>query len=53
MSVVMAVARDSDLIVGAAVLKHVDFEPLQCVVDELPPAKYYCSDRAKVYEELW
>ena len=49
----MAVARETGLIVGASVLKNVDSLPMQAVIDELPPAHYYCSDRARVYEDIW
>ena len=48
----MAVATESGLIVGSAVLKSIDFVPMQEVIDALPAAQYYCSDRAGVYAEL-
>ena len=48
----MAVARESGLIVGAAVLNSIEFVPMQAVIDELPQASYYCSDRAGVYGEI-
>lgn len=46
-------SRESRLIVGAAVLKSLDAVLMQEVVDELPVAEYYCSDRAGMYQEVW
>lgn len=49
----VAVSRESRLIVGAAVLKSLDPVLIQEIVDELPTAEYYCSDRAGIYQEVW
>jgi IS1 family transposase len=50
---VVAVSRESRLIVGAQVLKSLDAVPMQELVDELPFAQYYCSDQAGMYKEIW
>jgi len=50
---VVAVSRESRLIVGAQVLKSLDPVLIQEIVDELPAAEYYCSDRAGIYQEVW
>src|SRR5690242_921346 len=50
----MSVARESRLIVGAAVLETREWEPMQDYADGLPPAARYCSDELSVYGDvLW
>jgi hypothetical protein len=46
------VARESRLIVGAAILTRREWEPMQDYVDSLPAAERYCSDDLSVYSEL-
>lgn len=48
----MAVARDTRLIVGHAVLKERSWEQMQTLVDALPPAERYCSDQLALYQDL-
>lgn len=50
--VVVAVARETRLIVGQAVLTHRSQEDLQKLVDELPVAERYCTDGFTNYAEL-
>ncbi len=50
----MSVARESRLIVGAAVLTTREWQPLQGYADRLPPAERFCSDELSVYGDvLW
>jgi insertion element IS1 protein InsB len=49
---VAAVARDTRLIVGAEVLEELSWEEVQGVVDTLPPAASYCTDRSPIYPAL-
>ena len=48
----MAVARDTGLIVGQAVSQERSLETVQALVDGLPPAHHYASDGLAVYAEL-
>ncbi len=48
----IAVARDSGLIVGQAVSQERSLETLQALADTLPPAQRYASDGLAVYGEL-
>ena len=48
----MSVARESRLIVGAAVMEERSWEHMQAYADELPPSNRYCSDELSVYSEL-
>jgi IS1 family transposase len=50
--VVMAVARDTRLIVGCCVVKERTWAAMQQFVDRLPPAERYCSDQYDVYQQL-
>jgi IS1 family transposase len=50
--VVVSVARESRLIVGADVLKERSWEKMQSYADELPFANRYCTDDLAVYGEL-
>lgn len=47
-----AVARDTRLIVGAAVLEELSWEEVQGVIDTLPPAQNYCTDQSTIYPDL-
>ena len=50
----MSVARESRLVVGAAVLETRNWEAIQDYADSLVPAARYCSDDLAVYSEvLW
>jgi IS1 family transposase len=49
---VVAVARESRLVVGYRVLDERSWEPMQQLADELPPAGRYCSDDLSIYSEL-
>lgn len=44
----MSVARESRLVVGAAVVETRDWEVLQDYADSLVPAACYCSDDSGV-----
>ena len=48
----MAIARESRLIVGCKVLKELRWIAMQEFVDRLPQAEHYCTDRLAVYEEM-
>ncbi len=48
----LAIARDSYLIVGAAVMEHRTPEAMQALADQLPPAPRYCTDGLAIYPEL-
>ena len=51
---IVAVARATGLIVGAAVEETREWEQVQDFVDRLPPAERYASDSYGVYQEvLW
>lgn len=45
-------ARDTRLIVGAQVLEELSWEQVQAVIDTLPPAQHYCTDRSPIYPDL-
>ena len=45
-------ARDTRLIVGAAVLEELSWEGVQEVIDTLPAARNYCTDRSPIYPDL-
>ena len=49
----MAVCRDTRLIVGHSVLKERSWEEMQTLVEALPPAERYCSDELALYQDLW
>ena len=49
---VVSVARESRLIVGAAVMEERTWENMQAYADELPFANRYCTDELAVYGEL-
>jgi IS1 family transposase len=49
---VMAVARDTRMIVGCCVMKERSWVAMQEFVDRLPQADRYCSDALAVYQEL-
>ena len=48
----VAVARDTRLIVGHSVLGERSWEDMQALVDRLPPADRYCSDQLALYQDL-
>ena len=48
----MAVARDTGLIVGQAVSQERSLETFQALADGLPPAQHYASDGLAVYAEV-
>src|SRR5207253_7983735 len=50
--VVAAIARDSGLVVAMQVLEQLQWEGMQEVVDSLPKADNYCSDRSSIYPDL-
>ena len=50
--IVVAVARQSGLIVGQAVLRERSWEAMQQLVDELPVADSYCTDQFSLYADL-
>jgi len=50
---VMAICRDTRLIVGHSVLKERSWEGMQTFVEALPPAEQYCSDELALYQDLW
>ena len=45
-------ARDTRLIVGAQVLEELSWERVQAVIDTLPAAQHYCTDRSPIYPDL-
>ena len=47
-----AIARDSGLVVAMQVLKQLEWEGMQEVVDSLPQAQNYCSDQSSIYPDL-
>ena len=47
-----AIARDTGLVVGMKVLEELQWEGMQQVVDSLPQAQSYCSDRSPIYPDL-
>ncbi len=47
-----AIARDTGLVVGMQVLEALQWEGMQEVVESLPPAESYCSDRSPIYPDL-
>ena len=49
----LAVARDTRLVVGCCVMRERSWRAMQEFVDRLPAAQRYCSDRLAVYQELW
>jgi IS1 family transposase len=49
---VIAVARETGLVVGQAVSLECSLETLQTLADPLPPAECYASDGLGVYAEL-
>jgi hypothetical protein len=51
-SVVMAVARDTGLIVGQVVSQNSRLEMFQALADTLPPAQRYPSDGLAGYAEV-
>ncbi len=50
--VVMAVARDTRLVVGRRMMRERSWRAMQEFVDRLPIANRYCSDQLTVYQEL-
>ena len=48
----VAVARESRLIVGCCVMRERTWLAMQQFVDRLPQASRYCSDQLAVYSEL-
>ena len=48
----LAVARDTRLVVGCCVMKERSWVGMQQFVDRLPQAERYCSDALAVYGEL-
>ena len=48
----LAVARESRLVVGYRVLDQRNWPAMQELADDLPPAGRYCSDDLSVYSEL-
>src|SRR5262249_19857513 len=50
--VVMAVARESGLIVGQAVMRERSWEAMRQPVEELPAATSYCTDQFSLYSDL-
>jgi IS1 family transposase len=51
-SVTLAVARDTRLIVGQQIMWTVDLETMQPFADALPAVGRYCTDGAAVYGEV-
>ena len=49
---VVAVARESGLIVGQTVVPHRTWDAMQALVDQLPAAHHYCTDAFNLYAEL-
>lgn len=47
-----AVARDTGLVAAIQVLKELQWEGMQQVIDSLPQAETYCSDRSTIYPDL-
>jgi IS1 family transposase len=50
--VVMALARETGLVVGAQVMLERSFEQMQRFADRLPEAERYCTDAFTLYQDL-